>query len=377
MTAPVYPAAWKNLNAALVHDWLTGMRGGEKVLELLADGFPNATITSMIHKPQAVSNRINAHPVRTSVLQHVPGIFELYRYFLPLFPLVVKSMHPPEADIQISTSHCLAKSVRPAKGTPHLCYCFTPMRYAWLFHDEYFGSNPIKRIFLSPFLRFLQMWDKKKAAQVDRFIAISKHVQKRILDCYGIRADLIYPPIDTDFYTPAHQPSKEYDLIVSALVPYKKVDLAIQAYANTDRKLKIAGIGTERGRWEAMATDNIEFLGWQSDEAIRELYQNCRYLVFPGEEDFGLVPLEAQACGRPVIAYRKGGALETVQENVSGIFFEEQTPESLWSAVKNSGDMQWDSTAIRTHAEHFGIQRFLDEMGRAVENCIQQRALKN
>ncbi len=355
----------------LCHDWLTGMRGGERVLERLCEGFPSAPIFTLIHKRSAISDVINRHPITTSALQHIPAIHEHYRYYLPLFPAAINALRPPAADLLLSTSHCVAKGLRAPCCTPHLCYCFTPMRYAWLFQSEYLGTQPVKRLLARPLLAWLRSWDRRSAGRVTSFVAISRHVQERIRRFYGRESEVVYPPVDLDRWTPGDTPGDGgYDLIATALVPYKKIDLALTAYARLNRRLKIVGTGTEMARLRAMAPPNVEFLGWQSDGQLLELYRQCRVLVFPGEEDFGIVPLEVQACGRPVVAYGRGGVLETVVEGVSGVFFAEQTPESLCAALDKADSITWDRHAIREHATAFGVQTFIDGMDRCITKLL-------
>ena len=363
-----FPQNWRNLRVVLCHDWLTGMRGGERVLELLCQAFPDAPVFTLIHNRSAISETINCHPVHTSWLQRLPGIEKRYRHLLPLFPAAIGFFRIPEADLLISTSHCVAKSIRARPGTPHLCYCFTPMRYAWLFHDEYLGGNPARRLLARPLLAWLRHWDRTTASRVTRFVGISRHVRDRISRFYGREADVVYPPVDLDRWTPDYRPAGGFDLITSALVPYKKLDLAVSVYKRLGYPLKIVGVGTELDRLRALAGPHTEFLGWQSDERLLELYRGCRALIFPGEEDFGIVPLEAQACGRPVVAYGKGGALETVVDSVSGVFFQEQTPEALTQAIAVCAGRTWDMRAIRAHTESFGVPNFIA----GLDDCIQK-----
>lgn len=367
------PASWKSLQVILCHDWLTGMRGGERVLEILCEAFPTAPIYTLIHHRNAVSDTINRHPIHTSWLQSIPGIHRHYRNFLPFFPSAIRRFDVPPADLIISTSHCVAKGLQSRHGTPHLCYCFTPMRYAWMFGDEYLGGNPIKKLMAQPLLAWLRHWDRQASSRITHFVGISDHVKARINRFYGREASVVYPPVDLDRWTPDFKPAGDFDLIASALVPYKKIDLAIEAYARNGRKLKIVGTGTEYPALQAKATNNIEFLGWQSDTALLELYRRCRLLIFPGEEDFGIVPLEAQACGRPVVAYGKGGALETVKSGVSGLFFNEQTPGALTAAIETCAAHSWNPAAIRTHAEAFSIQAFVDGIAEAVATTIRNK----
>lgn len=294
---------------ALAHDWLNGMRGGERCLDLICQEFPQAELYTLLFRPEQVSEAIRSRKVHVSGLQRAPFFREHYRWFLPLFPMAIESFRVPAGtDLVISTSHCVAKGIVPPKGAKHLCYCFTPMRYAWSLQEDYFGKNRLKRAALDLALGRLRAWDRKASARVDRFVAISRHVQARIEKSYGREAAVVYPPVATRFFTPDGRGGHDgYDLMVSALVPYKRVDLAVRAYARTGYPLKIAGVGTELAALKKIAPPNVEFLGRVPDEGVRDLYRRCRFLVFPGEEDFGIVPLEAQACGKPVLAYGRGG----------------------------------------------------------------------
>jgi len=368
-----FPENWPKVATGLCHDWLTGMRGGERVLEILCDGFTDATIYTLLANRQSVSETINRHPIETTWLQHIPGIFDNYRSLLPLFPTAVKNLHPKEIELLVSTSHCVAKSIKTPPETKHLCYCFTPMRYAWTFFDEYFGGSPAKAALAKPILAALRRWDRATATRVDRFVAISKHVQKRITKFYGREADVVYPPVDTERCTPSDHPGQgRFDLIVSAMVPYKRLDLAIEAYTKTGFPLKVVGVGGQRNELQKNAAKNIEFLGWQTDDDVLELYRACRMLIFPGEEDFGIVPLEAQACGRPVVAYGCGGALETIEENLSGIFFQEQTADCLIDAIEKCAQHRWNPHEIRKHAERFDINNFISGLADSMQRCLKQ-----
>ncbi len=369
---------WGRLKVALCHDWLTGMRGGERVLELLCRAFPDAPVYTLIHNRAAISDTINSHDIVTSPLQRIPGIERHYRRFLPLFPAAMRSIRPARAELLISTSHCVAKGLRPPEGARHLCYCFTPMRYAWLFYEEYFGTNLLKKFALKPVLSALRTWDRSSSASVDRFVTLSLHVQRRIHDFYRRESDIVYPPVNTGFWTPCPEAesgtagSREpFDLVVSALTPYKRIDLPVHAYSRTGRRLVIAGVGSEEHRLRAAAAPNIEFTGWLPDERIRDLYRECRMLIFPGEEDFGIVPLEAMACGRPVAAYARGGALETVKNRETGVLFHEQTEDALIRAVEQCSSTKWDSAAIRAHAERFGQDAFLLGLSDSMEKCLR------
>jgi glycosyltransferase involved in cell wall biosynthesis len=332
------------------------------VLELLADSFPDAPIYTLIHNKGTVSKKIESHPIHSSLLQKIPGIFDSYRNFLPLMPLMTRAWKPsPDLDVVISTSHCVAKGIRTAPGTRHICYCFTPMRYAWLFHQDYF-PHPAKRALLKPVLASLRNWDKATAHRVDRFVAISEHVRQRIKEFYGRDAEVVYPPADTDYFQPSSEAREDYDFLISAMVPYKKVDLAIRAYNQSGYSLKVMGTGSGLPELKKIAGTNIEFLGRQPDEELRKHYQKCRFLIFPGEEDYGIVPVEAMACGTPVIAYGKGGVTETVVSEETGLFFDSQTPEALNLCVKAASQIDWDRETIRKRAEKFNIPQFLNGM---------------
>ena len=290
-----FPESWRGVTSVLTHDWLTGMRGGERCLEILCQGFPQAPIYTLVHEPDRVSDTINRHDIITTPLQ-APGIRRFFRAALPLFPAFIERLQPPQADVLISTSHCVAKGINPAEGTRHVCYCFTPMRYG-LFYNEYFGKNPLKEVVVRPWLAALRRWDVRASDRVDRFVAISEHVRRRIQYLYQREADLVYPPVDTDHYTPGPSCSEDYDLIVSALVPYKRIQLAVEAYNRMGLPLRIVGTGSDYQKLRRLAGPTIAFTGWQTDTQILEHYRGCRFFIFPGEEDFGIAPVEAQACG--------------------------------------------------------------------------------
>jgi glycosyltransferase involved in cell wall biosynthesis len=351
-------------NPALCHDWLNGMRGGEKCLEVFCELFPQAPVYTLFYEPGKISTTIASHSIHTSFLQNIPGVFKRYRFFLPLFPKAVEGFNFKAHDLVISTSHCVAKAARRQKPGKHLCYCFTPMRYAWGFFDEYFGDmNPVVRRLIRLFLEMLKRWDAKTVDRVDEFVAISGHVQKRIETFYGRQARVIYPPVNTDFFTPDRNiPEEGFYLVVSALVPYKRVDLAIQAFNQSGRPLVVIGDGPERRRLENGARGNITFLGWQPDEILRDYYRRCRALIFPGEEDFGIVPVEAQSCGRFVIAYGKGGALETVKDGVTGVFFDQLKPRPLLDAIDRFESRTWEGLRARENALRFSRERFKKEV---------------
>ena len=360
------------MKVALVHDWLTGMRGGEKCLNSLVRLYPDCEIRTLLADPSKLSERIRSKPIRTSFIQKIPGAIERYKWFLPIFPLAIRTLDPKKGtcDLVISTSHCVAKGIRAPEGVPHVCYLFTPMRYAWLFFDEYFGDFPaLLKPALKAVLALLRRWDRSASGpdRVTHFIAISEHVRDRVRRFYGRDAAVIYPPADLDFYTPDPNVKREdFYLLVSALVPYKRPDLAVEACNRLGKKLVVIGSGPELERLKKMAGPTVTVKGWASGEEIRDHYRRCRALIFPGEEDYGIVPVEAQACGAPVLAYGVGGALETVADGVTGFFFKEPTVDALVEALRRAESADWNPARIRTHAERFSEPRFRSEFARFI-----------
>ncbi len=356
-----------NPRVVLIHDWLTGMRGGEKCLEVLCRRWPHARLFTLLHQPGSVSPVIERLRPQTSLLQRLPGVVRYYRYLLPLMPAAA-GWRLPDCDLVVSLSHCVAKAAKPPEGVPHVCYCFTPMRYAWHMRGAYFGNRPKGRL-VAPLLAGLRRWDRRTAERVTHFLAISRTVQRRIAECYGRPSTVIYPPVDTDFYCPALVPREDFYLAVSAFAPYKRLDLAIRACNRLRRRLVIIGSGQDERRLRALAGPTVQFLGWQSDREIRRQLRRCRALLFPGEEDFGIVPVEAQACGTPVIAFGRGGVTETIippdgTAEPTGLWFEEQTVECLADAVASFEDRtdEFAPTAARRNALRFNAARFADEL---------------
>ncbi len=356
----------------LVHDWLTGMRGGEKCLEPLCRRWPAARLFTLLHKPGSVSPTIEATRIRPSFLNSLPRVERYYRYLLPLMPFAA-GWRIPDAEFVVSLSHAVAKSAHPPKGIPHVCYCFTPMRYAWHMKESYFRARgfvgKLKAKAIDTLLARIREWDRRTADRVTHFVAISETVKDRIRDCYGRDADVIYPPVDTNFYTPSGERREDFYLVVSALAPYNRFDLAIEACRRLRRKLVVIGKGQELAKLKATAGADVAFLGWQSDEVIRDHLRRAKALLFPGEEDFGIVPLEAQACGCPVIGFGRGGLTETVRPlgsvaDPTGVFFEEQTVDSLAEAMERferNAD-RFDPRTARRRAVQFRKERFEAEL---------------
>jgi glycosyltransferase involved in cell wall biosynthesis len=370
------------LKVALVHDWLTGMRGGEKCLEILCELYPEADLYTLLYVKNQLSPVVERMNIKTSFIQALPMAAKYYRYYLPLFPTAIEQLDLKGYDLVVSTSHCVAKGILPMPDSLHICYCFTPMRYVWDMHFEYFkkshlGFQKVSVPFLSNYLR---MWDVTSSHRVDFFVAISRHVQKRIRKFYGRESIVIYPPVDCDFFHPLpnSDPRGNYFLMVTAFAPYKRVDLVIRAFNQLGKPLLIVGDGQERGRLEKLAMKNIQFLGWQSNEEVRNFYSGCRAFLFPGEEDFGIAPVEAQACGKPVIAYGKGGVLESVtpfpKQNFTGVFFDHPTHESLIQAIdlfERNVD-QFDSQQIRKNALQFRRNSFRDKIRSFIDEKYEE-----
>ncbi len=375
---PPFSEDWTRQRVVLGHDWLTGRRGGERVLEVLAGMFPDAPILTLLHRREALPPTLRDRRIIASPLQRLPAIHRGYRWLLPLFPAAVRALRCPRCDLLITTSHCAIKALRPPPGARHLCYCFTPMRYAWTFADEYFGRRTPLRLAVTPVLAALRHWDRTTASLVDRFATISRHVRDRIWDAYERDADIVYPPVRLDVFTPSPSASppradeEPYDLAVAALVPYKRLDLAVRVCSRLGRRLLIVGVGSEAARLRRLAGPTVQFLGTVPDETLRELYRGCRCLIFPGEEDFGLAPVEAQACGRPVVAYARGGAVESVVDGETGVLFRPQTEEALAAALARADAIAWDGHRIRRHAERFSESAFREALTRAIEACLEQ-----
>lgn len=360
------------MRVALVHDWLTGMRGGERCLEVFCELFPRADLFTLVHVPGSVVPAIERRAVVTSFIQRLPFARRNYRSYLPLFTRAIERFDLSGYDRVISISHCVAKGARPPAGGDHLCYCLTPVRYAWDMKEAYFGglSGP-KRWFVDAVLARLRRWDAATSDRVTRFFAISRYVGDRIRRYYGRGSEVVYPPVDCARFSVSREKG-EFDLVVSALVPYKRVDLAVAAATRLKRRLLVVGTGPEEGRLRAIAGPSVEFLGWRSDAEIAGLYARCRAFLFPGEEDFGITPLEAMASGRPVVAFAKGGCLETVVgpddpsgRPPTGIFFGEQTVEALSAALERLEGAGLSPAACRAQAERFDLPRFRDEIRRA------------
>ena len=374
------------MRIALIHDWVTGLRGGERVLDALAGHFPDAELHTLIYRAGRTTPSIDQLRVFTSRLNRLPGIDRHYRKLLPLYPWAAGQLHPTECDLVISISHAVAKSIRIPRGTPHLCYCLTPMRYIWDQADAYLGTG-VRRRLANPLISALRNFDRNRSQpeQVTRFTSISREVSRRIETHYGRPSEVVHPPVDVERFKIRNQPPDDFYLLVGAFVPYKREALAIDAFRRSGRRLVVAGDGPLRESLRHQSPPNVEFVGRVSDETLADLMSRCRALIHPQHEDFGIAAVEAQAAGRPVIAYGAGGALDTVHplsliepldrstpQEPTGVFFSEQTPEALESAIgvfeKNADRFQ--PAAIQRQAQAFGRSRFLSQFDQEIAKTL-------
>ncbi len=352
---------------ALVHDWLTGMRGGEKVLDVLCRMFPEAPVWTLLHNKGSVNANIEGRPVHTSLLQWMPAAAKRYRSYLPLFPLFAELNRARAAEVVISTSHAVAKSMVRGKAF-HICYIHTPMRYVWDLFDEYFGPARVgpflSRFVFAPVAAMLRRYDSATAGRVDLFVANSSYVAGRVLRLYGREALVLPPPVDVERYAKVERAPGAGYLVVSALVPYKRVDHAIRACHRLGRKLTVVGKGPEAARLQALARElgaEVEFTGFATDEQLGRFYGEARALLFPGVEDFGIVPVEAIACGCPVIALAEGGILDSMTPDTA-VFFTEPSPEALERAMVAFEALtgEFAPSALRARAARFSEAAFIE-----------------
>ena len=365
------------MRTALVHDWLTGMRGGEKVLDAICELYPDAPLYCLVHIPGSVSPRIERRRIVTSAVQRLPGSHRFYRQYLPLFPAAVELFDLDGYDLVISTSHCAAKAVVARGGAVHVDYCHSPMRYAWDQFNEYFGVPQVGRVrhqVLRPVMAALARWDRATADRVHRFVANSRYVAGRIRRYYNRGSTVVYPPVDTAFYRPPddHGRPRSRFLIVSALVPYKRLDVAIDACRQVRAPLTIVGTGPERARLERAAGSDVEFLGWRSDDEIRTLYSQSTAVLLPGIEDFGMVPVEAQACGCPVVALGEGGAAESVVDGETGVLVHDRSVEAFADGLTRVMALSLDESELRRNALRFSKDAFLEGFQAAVTGAARE-----
>jgi glycosyltransferase involved in cell wall biosynthesis len=347
------------MKIAVVHDYFTQLGGAEKVAEELMRILPGADLHATVALPECMPPGLVGAPVKTSWMQNLPGMRRYYRLYFLLYPLALPSLDLSSYDLVLSSSSGYAKGVRSNRDAIHVCYCHTPMRWAWSFENysarEDMGAA--KRLLLPHLVRGLRQWDMGASRQPDHFIANSETVAARILRAYGRIAEVIHPPIDVHRFRPT-QEQDDYYIVLARLVSYKRIDLAVQACNLLGRRLLVIGDGPDRARLMTNAGPTISFLGLLSDTAVEHYAAHCRALIFPGEEDFGMAPLEIAAAGRPTIAYRAGGAVETIIDGVTGIFFDRQEPEDLAEAIARFERIEWNPAVLRRHAESFGTDVF-------------------
>lgn len=359
----------KPLKVAIVHDYLNQMGGAERVVAVFHKMFPDAPIFTTIVDRDALLPELRHADIRTTWMQHIPGVLRKFKHFFWLYPFAVQSIDLRDYDLVVSSSSAYAKGVPISGKTVHICYCHTPMRFAWDFSTYMEGMKipAIAKWAARNTVKLLKRWDIRSTRSVHHLIANSSVVQQRIEAFYGRKSVKIFPPVDVNRYELNTEFLGDYYLVVSRLVSYKKIDLAVEACSQLGKKLIVVGAGPDLERLLSLAGDNVHFTGRLSDEEVVSYMKHCKAFLFPGLEDFGITPLEANACGRPVIAYRGGGALDTVFPGVNGCYFEEQTVGSLAAALESFESMTWDPSCIRQHAEQFSERRFMKEVMEFVE----------
>lgn len=365
------------MRVALVHDYLLRLGGAERVLKVFAEMFPDSPIYTLLYDEKHTGNVFPAARVVTSGLQKLPSIIrKKYRYLLPLFPRYIEAWDFSQFDLVISSSTAFAHGIITKPSTKHMCYMHSPVRYLWDWTHEYqkeHALSGLKKIATRRIFEKLRIWDLIAADRADLLIANSQHVSKRIKKYYRTDSKVIYPPVDTERFTP-QKTHEDFFLIVSTLSPYKKVDLAVELFNKIGKKLVIIGEGAHRPQLQKIAKENITFLGWQNDEVVKDYMQRCQALIFPGEEDFGITPVEATACGKPVLAYAKGGVLESVIEGETGAFFEHQTVESMEKGLGNLLNMKFDPEHMNKRAQLFSTSRFKSQIMEQIEAMIAEKS---
>ena len=364
------------MKVAIVHYWLVGMRGGEKVVETLCDMYPEADIFTHVYVPEMVSERIRRHRIIPTFINSLPRAPKMYKTYLPLMPLALEQLDLRGYALVISSESGPAKGIIAPPDALHVCYCHTPMRYIWnMYHDYRSSAGLLTRVMMPPLAHYLRMWDFSSASRVDSFVANATTVARRIHRYYGADSVVIHPPVDTGAFSIA-PPSElgDYYLMAGELVSYKRPDLAVRAFNEMGLKLVVIGGGEMIEEIRRIAGPTVTVMGSQPFDVLKQHYARCRALIFPGEEDFGMVPVEAMASGRPVVAFGRGGATETVVEGLSGTFFAEQTVEAISAAVRRIAAMAIDSAAIAAHAEQFGREQFVRKMRSHIDGLLAMRA---
>ena len=361
------------LRIAVVHHWLLSMTGGEKVVEALCELFESPDVFSVVADTKALSDTLNRCKLSTSFVQNIPGSHKWHRYYAFLFPLAVELFDLRDYDVVISSDANTVKGVITRPETCHICYCHSPMRYSWNMFHEYLPKGPLRRGLIAVLMHYLRLWDHAASSRVDFFVANSETVRARIRKYYRREAKVIYPPCDVDRFSVSSR-IDDYYLFVGRLVGYKQTEIAVRAFNENGKRLLVVGDGPEKAFLKSIARPNVEILGWVPEEKLPKLYERCNALIFPGEEDFGIAPVEAQACGRPVVAYGRGGALETIIPGETGLFFYEQTPSALNAVISQLEGCRgaFDPVTIRTNADRFAKERFQREFELFVRECLRQ-----
>lgn len=365
-----------SLRIALASDALAtagGAGGAENVLMVMKSLFPEAPVYTTVYNPEKMPECMASWDIRTSFIQDLPAGKTKYQMYLPLMPTAIEQLDFEAYDLVISGHHSVIKGIVTRPDALHLCYCYSPMRYAWDLYHRYLNAAEVKgwqKPIIPWLMNYIRLWDASSANRVDVFVAISHHVQKRITKFYRRESTVIYPPVATERFTPNGQKDDGFYLMVGRLVGYKRHDLAVEAFNQNGRPLVIIGDGPERPKLEPLAAPNIKFLGRQPESVVRDHLQRCRGFIFPGEEDFGIAPVEAMASGRPVVAFARGGATETVIESRTGVFFSEATAQSLNQALDRLETISWQSGVIAEHARQFSQERFLQEFAQIIETSV-------
>ncbi|WP_293722871.1 glycosyltransferase [uncultured Cetobacterium sp.] len=353
---------------AIIHDWLVNYGGAERVVEAFLEIYPDADIYTLVYDEQKMGGIFKKEKVKTTFIQKIPKATKIYTKLLPLMPYAFEELDLSGYDLVISSSSCCSKGVITGPNTKHIAYIHSPMRYAWdLYHDYKKRSGKSTKLFMSMFMKSLREWDYTSSQRIDVLIANSNYVAKRINKFWSRECKVIYPPVDIDRLSPNGKEPEDFYVVFSRFVPYKRIDLAIEACKKLNRKLVVIGDGEQREYLKSLADNNITFTGRISDEEVKDYLQRCKAMIFSAEEDFGIVPLEAQACGRPVIAYGKGGALETVVDGVTGVFFKEQEANSVISAIEKFETLNLNTEQIYNHAMKFSRERFKNEINKIIK----------
>jgi glycosyltransferase involved in cell wall biosynthesis len=363
------------MKVAIIHYWLVGMRGGEKVVEALCEMYPQADVFTHVYAPEMISDKINRHRIIPTFINSLPRAAKMYKTYLPLMPLALEQLDLRGYDLVISSESGPSKGIIPPSDALHVCYCHTPMRYIWnMYHEYRSGAGRVTRLLMPPLSHYLRMWDVTSAARVDSFVANSATVARRIHRYYGADSVVIHPPVDTAAFSIA-APSElgDFYLMAGELVSYKRPDLAVRAFNEMKLKLVVIGGGELLDEIRRLAGATVSVKGSQPFEVLKQHYARCRALIFPGEEDFGMVPVEAMASGRPVVAFGRGGATETVAQGLSGVFFAEQTVEAISSAVKTLAAIEIDPKMIAAHASRFGRDQFFQKMRTHIDGLLAEK----